>query len=518
MQRNEVGKGAGMRRHVMAMLGMAVLAGAWGLASCAAPRAGAPLAGAADPAADRVPPAMPAEGPLVLSVEQAVLLGLARNPALEVERFGPRIQRTREDEEQARFDTQLGAGGGAGRDTLAGGAEARRREAEIEISRRLAFGTVLGADASWRRDEAGEAAPEAHRVRAGLSATQPLLQGAGAAANRAAWRQAQLARRMSEHELRGFAETLAADIEQACWSHALAQRRVGIVRESAELAEQQLQEVTRRIEVGTLAETERAAARAEVALRREALINAMSQAEAARLRLLRLLDPDGDWDRAVTVRDEPVLPEAPGATEAPAVRAARALALRPEVRQARLAIEREDLEVVRTRNGLLPRLDFFVRLGRTGYAEAFGDAADLGDAADDWSAGLRLDLPLGRRGERARHARGLLARERAEAALRNLERLIELEVRLGAIEVDRTAEQISATAATRAFREETLRAEMEKFRVGRSTALLVAQAQRDAMDGRLAEAEAIAQYLQARVRLERLEGTLLDRRGIAIPR
>jgi len=81
--------------------------------------------------------------------------------------------------------------------------------------------------------------------------------------------------------------------------------------------------------------------------------------------------------------------------------------------------------------------------------------------------------------------------------------------------VERFYQQISATAVTRKFQEEKLRAETEKFRVGRSTGILVAQAQRDLLDSRISEVEAVVNYLNSMVELFRLEGTLLERRGIS---
>ncbi len=60
------------------------------------------------------------------------------------------------------------------------------------------------------------------------------------------------------------------------------------------MAEQQLQETGDRISVGVPAETGFAAARTEVAFRREALINAASSSESLRLKLLRLLNPPGN--------------------------------------------------------------------------------------------------------------------------------------------------------------------------------------------------------------------------------
>ena len=89
-------------------------------------------------------------------------------------------------------------------------------------------------------------------------------------------------------------------------------------------------------------------------------------------------------------------------------------------------------------------------------------------------------------------------------------------MRLAATEVERARQQIAATAATRALREETLRAEQERFRVGSSTNLLVAQAQRDLLESQIAEAEAAVNHRLALIDLYLSEGSLLERRGISV--
>jgi outer membrane protein TolC len=62
--------------------------------------------------------------------------------------------------------------------------------------------------------------------------------------------------------------------------------------------------------------------------------------------------------------------------------------------------------------------------------------------------------------------------------------------------------------------EKKLAAEVEKFRVGKSTNILVLQAQRDFTASRLDEASAMVAYLDALVSLYQSEGSLLERRGI----
>jgi len=83
--------------------------------------------------------------------------------------------------------------------------------------------------------------------------------------------------------------------------------------------------------------------------------------------------------------------------------------------------------------------------------------------------------------------------------------------------VNRAREQVAATAATRKLQQETLRAETEKFSVGKSTTFLVAQAQRDLVVSQIAEIEAVVNLLKGLVELYRLEGSLLERRGVDAP-
>jgi outer membrane protein TolC len=195
-----------------------------------------------------------------------------------------------------------------------------------------------------------------------------------------------------------------------------------------------------------------------------------------------------------------------------------ALQERPDLAQARLQLERGELDLVRTRNGLLPKLDLFVRLGGSRYADSFSAADDEDGHDASYAVGLNFEMPLGNRSARASYERSQLSLEQARAALRNMEQLVQVDVRSACVDVESVAGQVKATAATRALREKTLDTEREKFRVGKSTTLLVSQAARDALASQIAESEAIVAYRKALLALYRLEGSLLARRGIAVPR
>jgi outer membrane protein TolC len=91
-------------------------------------------------------------------------------------------------------------------------------------------------------------------------------------------------------------------------------------------------------------------------------------------------------------------------------------------------------------------------------------------------------------------------------------------VRLAATEVERARQQIAASTVTRELQERKLIAEQERFSVGESTAIVLAQAQRDLLSSRFAEVKALVDYRNALVQLYRAEGTLLERRGIRVKR
>ena len=471
-----------------------------------------PEPAAAEPAATGGPPPVEIE----LTVEEAILQSLQNNRALAVERYRPAIRSTREEEILADFDPVLSGRVSANVRRLPsdGGFDTDESgTAIVTLNRDYPAGTGVGLEFS-----ADPSADDQDSIRFGLTVTQALLNGRGADVNLAEVRQARIDTRISEYELRGFTESLVARVEEAYWNYDLAGRSVDIYERSLALARLALTETEERIKVGILPEVELAAAQAEAALRSEELINARSEMEIARINLLRLFNPPGGepWSRRVRLLDFPLVPE--GGLDDVEDHARLAIQSRPDLKEARLRLKRGDLELVRTRNGLLPRLDFFITLGKTGYSDSFlSTGGQLADESFDFEAGLIAQWPLSNRAALALDEQAFLGRRQAGDALENLEQTVQVDVRRAHIEASSLKEQISATAATRKLQEEKARAETEKFRVGRSTAFLLAQVQRDLVESQITEVEAVVSYLKALVDLYRLEGSLLDRRGIEAP-
>lgn len=492
------------------------------------PAAAEPNASAAEASRDANPPSAlsnpPSDtGPLRVTTEQATLLALENNRSLVVERLNPQITRTFVPGALSIFDPVLVGELGYNWNNFAQGPQDFEHSgptAAIGVREFLPTGTSFGVTGSTSlltlsglpindNDNTSTIA---------FNATQALLRGSGSAVNLASVNQARIDVEISQYELRGFVQTLIAQVEETYWDYALAERRIEIFSQSLELAQRQLEETQERIKVGNLAQTEQSAAEAEVALRREALINARSALAKTKLVLLQLLNPPGAnlWDREITLASLPTSPSITLDEVQPHV--TLALQMRPDLNQARLLWERGDLEIVKTRNGLLPKLDLFVTLGRTGFAESFGRSIVVSDNFGyDALAGLAFEFPVRNRAAESRHLRATLSRQQAKEAIGNLSQLIEVDVRTAYLEIARSQEQVVATAATRKLQQEKVRVETEKFRLGKSTSLLVAQAQRDLVSSQIDEVQAVVNYLKAFVEIYRQEGSLLERRGIAGP-
>jgi outer membrane protein TolC len=270
------------------------------------------------------------------------------------------------------------------------------------------------------------------------------------------------------------------------------------------------------VRVGKSPPLEALASQAEEASRISDVINAAADLKRQEILFLRLINPEctpQQWRTLFYPADKLILPVEP---LIPEQRIALAQYYRPDLRQAQIDLSNSELEVVRTQNGLLPVLDLVSELGYTGVGDTFGQAFKEMKDRDfrNWRVGLQFSYPLQNRAARADNRRANFQKSLAEEAIHNFCQIIEVDIRTAVIEIERTKRLIESTEITRKLREEELAAEIEKYRVGRSTSLLVAQAQRDLTDAELQEVSAEVSNIRSYLQLYRSEGTSLQRLGI----
>ena len=351
---------------------------------------------------------------------------------------------------------------------------------------------------------------------AGLTLTQPLLKGFKTDGTRY---QVQIAQKQSAEaaaQLEAQMQDVLTQVETAWYGLIQAREEIRVQEEAVRLATQLYEDNRRKVQIGAMSILDEKQAESQAAAARAGLSTAKQAYAEAENRLKALLFANHrEWRKvAVSARGELVAEPVPADA---AASGARALEQRPDLRQARLALERLGLTVTYRRNQTLPELDLV-----GGYGVAASDEDSRADVFDQlqaagepyWNAGVVLSFPLGNRTERNRHRQSLAAQEKSKLELRKLEESALVEVDNAAAAVATGLERVQSTREARAYAEQALAAEEKKLERGKSTSFVVLQLQRDVTSARRAEIAARADYNQQCAALALAEGAMLERHGI----
>ena len=461
-----------------------------------------------------------------VTLTQAVLVGLSNNKSFQVQRLKPSITSTSEQVERSAFDPTI-------RSTLE---KSRQRsdyytvtkefKASAGVAQFLPTGTTVDFETGteWNPNfplTAGSTAKDQAKsdwsAYSKLSITQALLRGGGLAANLASLRKTRIDTAISQYELMGIAQTLTAEIEKSYWDYFLALGKVHIYGKAVGLAKKMVKETRERITAGQKAESEIFFLQAEAATQEQSLIDAKSAQEKTRITLLRLMSPPSMdlWNRHLRLLTKPKIPE--DSVEELQEHVQVAMSYRPDINQARLEQQKGQLEIVKTKNGLLPKLDLFIMLGRTGYSETFAGSVydySAGYGGADVIGRLKLEIPVFNRRAEAEHTKSVIQLAQQREAVDNLLQLAQQDVLLAYVEIHRAKDQMAAASRSLKFQFEKLEAQTEKYRLGVGSAFQVAQAQRDIVSSQISALQARIEYLKGLTQFYVAEGSLLARRGI----
>jgi OMF family outer membrane factor len=310
---------------------------------------------------------------------------------------------------------------------------------------------------------------------------------------------------------------LILDTELAYWNLAYRQADRALIASSLELAENLLEENTERERLGLVTPLELLQAEAEVLNQQEEVIQADRAIEDAQDTLLRVM---GKADFLNLEEDRFAVAPLPNTVEP-------LLAINEVVKETILndveAKAQERLIEVERINKILAQDDTRPDVDLTAGVTYLGRDIDGPDAytgaynADgyDWNVGIELRFPWSFREARARTRQAERDVERAELLLYDIKQSKALAARnawrsantgLKRIEVSRKALELNKAAF-----------EQERARYGSGLVAYrsVLEAQRDYDRARSNYLSALIETIQARVRLSRVDGTILDRNGLA---
>jgi outer membrane protein TolC len=306
-------------------------------------------------------------------------------------------------------------------------------------------------------------------------------------------------------------------VELAYYDLAAAREQVRVQEKALELKKQFVAETRRRVEVGDLPPLDSDQAETQL----ENTITSFSVARellATRQNAFKALISDNFMDWADL---EPLPSDALSALKEEVNRSEsfrRALVGRPDLIQARLAVERSDVSVRFRKNQLFPSLDLLGRYGSYNVDEhvssAISESARFHDP--DYSYGVVLSFPLSNVKERNDYRASKANRWISELELRKAEQEVLLQVADFVNRVNLRFEQIGSTRKARTYAEAALGAEEKKLQNGLSTSFFVLQLQETLTAARTAEIEALADYNRAIAQLAFAEGTTLQRHRLKL--
>jgi len=454
---------------------------------------------------------------LRLSLKDALTRAMRDNPLVRIERINTEVASSILSDHRYGYEPRVRLS--YGMSERSGGPYFQdSHEAALSISGTAPTGTSAeiwtgASPLSSSRVPAAAPAGSTHQNTIGLTVTQSLLQGLSPSANLAPLRRARIDVSMREEELAAYAQRLLGDTERAYWDLLLSGEQMKIFEYSLELAQRLLYESEERLKLGSAAPVDLIAIRAEVASRERQLFDAATSYQQKALYLVYLMNAAELWNAPVTLTDN--TSEMLGNADSVNEHLEAARKFRPDFRLASMQAQKGELELIQTKNGLLPKLDFFISLQGNSYAQNFTNAFTPDSPSSAVAAGLTLQFPLTNGASRERHRRAVFSTEQQKLSIENFSRLLEYEIRSAHMEVVRAHRQIETAETVSALQLQKLEAEQEKMAAGKSTGYAVLQIQRDLVSANLDEAQARTAYVNALLSLYTRDGTLLARRGVS---
>jgi len=317
----------------------------------------------------------------------------------------------------------------------------------------------------------------------------------------------------------------------------LAIRNYDIQRNSMKLAQINLRDNKKKLNVGTVAPLEVTDAEATVAQREVSVISAEEQILQAENNLRQLVSSDRNsdiWKKVIVPTDQPDFKEYDVDED---VAIETALRNRPELEQARITLENYDLQLALYNNNRKWQLDLTGQFGTSGSSgpqsrrcliDYVGctpvdtiDPAMVGGFGTvnktlfsqgfiNWQVGFSITVPLRNRQLDAQIAQQNIQKRRQLMTVRQQEQSIQVEVKNALRTLDSNHRQVEVAGIQRKASQERLDGQEKRYTAGLVENYRVLEAQEQLSNAEYSELQALIRYKQAIITLQKAMYTLLE--------
>ncbi len=388
-----------------------------------------------------------------------------------------------------------------------------------------------------------------------FSITQNLLNGFGISVNNRAIRIAKNQLHISDLTFKQQVISTVNNVVGLYWDLVAFNDSLKVKQQTLELNTQLYTENKRRAELGALAEIDIIQAEAEMKSSQQDVITAETQVMQQEMILKSVITRSGFNNAAVvSARISPtdhfdVPPQ--DAIQPTQDMVSEAFQKRPEIEQSQVGLEDARINMLGTKNNLLPSLSVFANLSNNGLAGSANDLpvpiisptgqvlgyrqrtnADvngffLGGYGSflnqlfsrnfpNYSAGFQLNIPIRNRANQADLITDELNYRQSQIQDKQLQNNIKLNVINAQIALKQARAAYETAVAARKLQDQVLAGERRKYELGTSSILNVVIVQRDTTTREVAEVEARSQYIKARTALDNVLGRTLEVQNVDI--
>jgi len=296
-----------------------------------------------------------------------------------------------------------------------------------------------------------------------------------------------------------------------------AREEIRVQEQAVELRRQFVADTQRRIELGESPALDSAQAETQLQNTLTALATAREIFSIRQNSLIGLLTDDFKTWAAVELQLTDTLQALPAEVNR-SDSFQSALSRRPDLVEARLAVEKTSALVKFQLNQLFPSLDLVGGYGglgnQTDSSSAINDAFSFRNP--EYSYGVVVSFPLSNVSERNNYRASKAAKKIAQLQLQKAEQGVLIQVADCIARVESGFSQVTSTHKAATYAEAALDAEKKKLQDGFSTSFVVLQSQEILTAARTAEVRAEADYNKALAQLAFAEGTLLERHHLSL--